>query len=112
MNFFKTFAAVRLGGLHKVALPAEQFIAVETGEMVHVPAAALRLGALIREYDLVTSGTTGFEQLGMVAPAINLGVVAVKKVDEIHQQFVACVAQKAGRVPAGLRSCTTCKYSN
>ena len=49
---------------------------------------------------LITGCTTWLYLLCMVSATVNLGVSAVIKVDEVHQQFVAFRAREARRVPA------------
>jgi len=110
VDLFEALAAVGLRGLHEVALSAEELVAVEAGEVCHVPGATLGLGALVAEDDLVAGRAAGLEELGVVTAAVDLGVVEVVEVDEVDEELVAGVAEEAGRVPAGLRTCARCKY--
>lgn len=49
-------AAVRPAVLHDVALAAQDGLALEAGEVLHVPVAALRLSALVGKDDLPATG--------------------------------------------------------
>ena len=96
-------AAVGQRLLHEVALAAEQRAAVGAREVAHVPAAALGLGALVREDDLVAGRAARLERLGVVAAAVDVAIRSVVKVDEVDEQLGARVAREARRVPARVR---------
>jgi hypothetical protein len=85
VHFLEALAAVGFGGLHEVALAAEQLVAVEARKVGHVPAAALGLGALVAENDLVAGGTARFVLLGVVAAAVHPPLSAIVEVDEIDE---------------------------
>ena len=104
VHLFETLAAVGLGSLHEITLTTKKLVAVEASEVGHVPAAALGLGALVAENDLVAGGTARLVQLGVVATTVDLGVDAVVEVDEVYEELIAGGAVEAGRVPARLRT--------
>ena len=108
--FWKT--AKKSACLHKIALTAQKLVAVKAGEMGHVPRAGFGLGAFVRENNLVTGGASRLEKLGMVAPTVNPCIGSIKKVDQIHEEFVTRVAPKTGRMPAGLGARTCRKYAD
>lgn len=108
--FLETLATVRFGRFHKVALAAEQLVAVVAGKVGDVPAAAFGLRALVREYDLVTSRASRLKQLGVMSATIDVRVVGIVKVDQIDEQFAARLTGKAGRMPTGLCTSTSGEY--
>ena len=71
---FEALTAVGLLALHEVALSAEQLIAVEARKVGHVPAATLRLRALVRKDDLVAGGTPRLVELRVVTTTVHLFV--------------------------------------
>jgi hypothetical protein len=112
VHLLEAFAAVGPTGLHEVALTAEQLITIETGEVAHVPAAPLRLRALIGEYHLVTGRTPRLVQLGMMTATVDLRIARVKEIDQIDQMLITCGTHEAVRVPAGLSARPRREYPN
>jgi hypothetical protein len=82
MNLLKTFATIGPLSFHEVALTAQKLVTVEASKVSHVPGAALGFCTLVRENDLITSGTPWLEQLGMVTTAVDLSVrTTIEKVN-------------------------------
>lgn len=79
--------------------PTYLSIALETGEVTHMPRSALGLGALVGEDDLVAGAAPGLEGLGVVAAAVEPAVPP--EVDKVDQQLPADAADEAGRMPEG-----------
>lgn len=87
---------------HDVPLAPQLAVALEAGEVLHVPRPSFGLRALVGEDDLVTGGAAWLEALRVVPPAVEMGVLP--EVDEVDQQLLAHVAVEAGGVPAGVGS--------
>ena len=100
VNLLETLATVGLGRLHEVALTTQQLVAVEAGEVGHVPGATLSLRTLVGEDDLVAGRTPRLVELGVVTTTVDLAVGGVMKIDEIDQQLRARGARETVGMPA------------
>lgn len=106
----KASATVRSSILHNVALPTQNCLAFETGEVLHVPVATLSFRALISKDDLITGRTAGFKQLRVMPSTVDLPFVI--KVDKVHKKLAAGGTGEAGRVPTHPWAHSGCRYSH
>jgi len=59
---------------------------------------------------LITGGTAGLEHLSIMSAAVDASIFV--EVNQIHQEVVTNLANKASWVPTPVLSCTRCKHSN
>lgn len=70
--------------------------------MFHMPCAAFRFGALIRQNDLIARATSWFERFSVMSAAVKFSIAI--KVDKIDEQLLALGANKTARVPTDVRA--------
>lgn len=75
----ETHTAVRSPLLHDVALAPKLSVALETAEVLHVPASTFCLSALVRKNYLIAGPTARLYQLGVVPPTVQKLVLKKSK---------------------------------
>lgn len=100
---------VEAGQTHRFAVPLhiflspENFTTVGALEMMQMPRPSFRFCALFAENQLITSGTTGLDLLGMVATTVDISFVG--KIDQINEQSSTVEAMETGRMEGRLGPC-------
>jgi len=89
--------------IRDILLSGQRLIALIAAEVLYVERCFLRCRVLLGENQLVTGAASRDLQLdGQVATAENLSLV--KEVDQVGQEFPACIALEAAGVPGDLLS--------